>query len=335
MRKSVESVACGRLNCQAAALLEQGLHGTDADMNSMPYVTYRDYMIARYGEPLQRVPVDLGFGCPNRDAAGKGGCLFCAEHGGRAQQTRRATDWQDQIDTAITFARERYDACQFMGYCQAYSGTFASLEEQRDCFSAILDHICFTAFTVGTRPDCLPDAVVELLSELRTRTDVWVVFGFKTQHDSTLERINRGHDWGCSRDAILRLHAAGIACAVHVIFGLPGETEADYHETARALAELPIDGIKIHNLHVIKNTPLADQYLNKPFSLLDEHDYAEAVIDTIRLMPAHIPIVRLQTDTPDDELLAPRWQMKKSQFVDYVTRQMNMRGVRQGDLRNG
>jgi radical SAM protein (TIGR01212 family) len=302
-------------------------------MYTTPYYTYREFMIDRYGDPLQRIPIDLGFGCPNRDADGRGGCAFCAEHGGRAQQTRQATDWRNQIDTAVAFARNRYDAQRFMGYCQAYSGTFADLDEQRDCFAAILAHTQFDAFTVGTRPDCLDADTIDLLGALRTETDVWVELGVQTAHDDTLCWINRGHDWACSRDAILRLHAAGIPCAVHVIFGLPGETERHYHKTAAALGELPIDGIKIHNLHVIRGTQLAVDYLAEPFPVLDEHDYAEAVIDAIRLMPPHIPIIRLQTDTPDEDLIAPRWQMKKSQFVDYVTLQMQKRGIRQGDGR--
>jgi uncharacterized protein len=300
-------------------------------MYDTPYYTYRQFSRDRYGAQLQRIPVDLGFGCPNREPDGSGGCTFCSEDGGRARQTLQAGTWAEQVDMAITYARKRYGAEHFMGYCQAYSGTFASAEEQRRCYRQILAHTHFDAFAIGTRPDCLNEDTVAVLKEINTQTDLWIELGVQTVHDKTLDRINRGHDWACSKSAIERLHAAGISCAVHVIVGLPGETEEDYHETARALGRLPIAGIKFHNLHVLRGTQLASDYLAKPFPMLDEHDYAEAVIEGIRLMPADIPIMRIQTDTPAEALIAPRWQMKKGQFIDYVERQMVKRGVRQGD----
>ncbi len=305
----------------------------ESHMQAAPYTTYRQFMLDRYGAQLQRVPIDLGFGCPNRERDGSGGCSFCAEDGGRAQQTLQAGGWTEQVDMAIAYARERYGAERFMGYCQAYSGTFAPTSSQRDIYAQILSHAHFDAFAIGTRPDCLDDDTIAFLKELQARTELWIELGVQTVHDRTLARLNRGHDWACSRRAIERLSAAGIACAVHVIYGLPGETEEDYHETAVALAALPIDGIKFHNLHIVKGTHLASEYLAHPFPLLDEHDYAEAVIDAIRLMPPDIPIMRLQTDTADEDLIAPRWQMKKGQFIDYVELQMRKRGVLQGDGR--
>jgi len=303
----------------------------ESGMQTTPYYTYRQFMLDRYGTQLQRVPIDIGFGCPNRELDGSGGCAFCAEDGGRSQQTLRAEGWEQQVAMAIDFARERYGADRFMGYCQAYSGTFAPASRQREIYAEILEHTRFDAFTIGTRPDCLDDHTIAFLQELQSQTDLWIELGVQTMHDKTLDRINRGHDGACSRRAIEQLDATGIPCAVHVIYGLPGETEENYHETAAALAALPIKGIKIHNLHIVKGTRLATEYLESPFPLLDEHDYAEAVIDAIRLMPPDIPIMRLQTDTSDDSLVAPRWQMKKGQFIDYVERQMRKRGARQGD----
>jgi radical SAM protein (TIGR01212 family) len=289
-------------------------------------------MIDRYGEQLQRIPIDAGFGCPNRDEDGGGGCLFCAEDGGRAMQTRRAGQWREQIDVAVEFARERYGAERFMGYCQAYSGTFTSYEKQAEFYRKILAYRKFDAFSIGTRPDCLPSQTIELFQEMASKTDMWVELGVQTFNDKTLLRINRGHSRDCSIEAIRKLNDAGINCAVHLIFGLPGETEEDYHESAAVVADLPISGIKFHNLHIIRNTRLADEYLKKPFFLLDEHEYAEAVIDAIRMMPADIPIMRLQTDTLKENLIAPHWLMKKGQFADYLQLQMKKRGLFQGDF---
>ena len=300
-------------------------------MQASPYYTYRQFMLDRYSAQLQRIPIDLGFGCPNRELDGRGGCSFCPEDGGRAQQTLQAGDWKEQVDMAIAYAQERYGAARFMGYSQAFSATFAPTSRQRDIYAQILSHTHFDAFTIGTRPDCLDEETVAFLKELQPRTDLWIELGVQTVHDKTLDRINRGHDWACSRDAILRLDALGIPCGVHVIYGLPGETEEDYHQTAAALAALPIKGIKLHNLHAVKGTRLAVEYLESPFPLLDEHDYAEAVINAIRLMPPDIPIMRIQTDTADEDLIAPRWHMKKGQFIDYVELQMRKRGIFQGD----
>jgi radical SAM protein (TIGR01212 family) len=154
----------------------------------------------------------------------------------------------------------------------------------------------------------------------------------QTANDLTLQRIRRGHDWECSRSAIVRLAEAGISCAVHLIFGLPGESDADFSASAAAVAKLPVSGVKFHNLHVLRSSPLAADFMQKPFEVLDEHDYAEAVIDAIRRMPPRIPVMRLQTDTLPENLVAPRWLMKKGQFTDYVERQMRRRGLRQGDL---
>jgi len=299
---------------------------------NQPYYIYRQFMIDRYGEVLQRIPIDPGFGCPNRNADGSGGCLFCAEDGGRAIQTRTAESWREQIDMALQFARDRYGAQKFMGYCQAYSGTHADYEQQANFFRHVLDYGNFTAFTIGTRPDCLPPKTLELFKELAEKTDLWIELGVQTVHNQTLAHIRRGHTWEVSRNAIQCLSDLGISCAVHLIFGLPGEDESDWHATAQAIAALPIRGIKFHNLHIIKGTALAAYYSKKPFPVLDEHDYAEVLIDAIARMPPDIPVMRLQTDTPSNELIAPRWQMKKGQFTDYVAHQMRRRGIRQGDL---
>ena len=301
-------------------------------MSTPPYYTYRQFMIDRYGEALQRVPIDLGFGCPNRDANGQGGCSFCAEDGGRSMQTLSAGTWDQQIEQGVQFATDRYGSHRFMGYIQAYSGTFASVETQRASYRQILDHTHFDAFAIGTRPDCLTDETLTLLKEIQKETDLWIELGVQTANDATLREINRGHDWACSQSAIERLHAADIPCAVHLIFGFPGETDDDFFHSASAVAALPISGIKLHNLHVVRNTALGNAYLDSPFPTLDEHDYGEAVIMAIRKMPPDIPIMRLQSDTASEDLIAPRWQMKKGQFIDYVNLQLQKRGWCQGDL---
>ncbi len=299
---------------------------------ALPYYAYRDYLTQKYGEPLFRVPIDLELGCPNRRPDGSGGCTFCPENGARAVQTLDVSGTEAQLEAGISFAKRRYKARRFMLYIQAYTGTFASVIQQKKKYSELLEAYPFDAISIGTRPDCLSKATLEYLEELNKTLDVFVELGVQTIHNKTLERINRQHDWQASLDAIAALKAHNIKVCVHIIMGLPGESREHYIQTIQALAPLGLDGIKIHNLHVIKNTQLAKEYLAEPFPVMDEHEYAEILIDLIRRLPPDLPLMRFATDTPEKEIVAPKWHMSKGQFSEYVTEQMRLRGYRQGDL---
>lgn len=298
----------------------------------IPFYRYKRFMTDRYGAPLFRVPIDLGLGCPNRDAAGRGGCTFCPEDGGRAEQTLHAETVEEQVRDGMAFARSRYGATRFQAYMQAFTSTFAPASEQRDLYRGLLARYPFESVSIGTRPDCLPPATLDFLTTLASDVNVWVELGVQTTHDHTLQRINRGHDWACSREAILALDARGIAVAVHLMAGLPGEDAGDCLLTAERVAALPVSAVKIHNLHVVRGTPLAETYRKQPFITLQEDEYADILIEMLRRLPAHVGIMRINTDTPRDELIAPVWQLKKGQFLEYVIRTMRQRGVVQGDL---
>jgi len=300
-------------------------------MTTAPYYHYKQFMIDTYGAPLYRVPIDLGLGCPHRDKGDTGGCAFCAEDGSRAPQTFGADSIGAQIASGLDFARSRYGATRFMAYLQAFTSTHAPPEAQQRMYRSVFDAFPFDAISIGTRPDCLPAPALALLVDLRRRTDVWVELGLQTCHDATLEAINRGHDWECSRRAVLALHDRGIKVAAHVILGLPGETPQHFRRTAEAIAALPVAAIKVHNLHVIRGTHLAEQWLAHPFPVYDEHDYASFLIDFLRRLPPRVGVIRISTDTPANKLIAPRWMMKKSQFADYVTAEMKRQGRFQGD----
>ncbi len=295
-----------------------------------PYRQYKDYMTERYGAPLFRVPIDFNLGCPNREADGSGGCTFCNVRGSKAVQTLGKQTVEEQMKEAIRFARDRYGAKKYMAYIQAFSATFG--ERQQPMYLDLLDAFDFTAVSIGTRPDCLTPQAYDFLVELNKHIEVWVELGVQTVHDKTLERINRGHDWASSERAIKTLHDLGLKVAVHAILGLPGEAAADFRQTADTLAALPIDAVKIHNLHIEKGTTLALEHALAPIPTLMEYDFAEHLMDFIRRMPPHIPIMRLTTDTLDDDLIAPKWHMAKGQFKDYVIQQMTCREWRQGDL---
>ncbi|HEY5654161.1 MAG TPA: TIGR01212 family radical SAM protein, partial [Pontiella sp.] len=275
-------------------------------------------------------PIDFNLGCPNRESDGSGGCTFCNARGSKAVQTLGKDGVEEQMAEAIRFARDRYGAKKYMAYIQAFSATFG--ERQQPMYLELLEAFDFAAVSIGTRPDCLTPQAYDFLVELNKHIEVWVELGVQTVHDRTLDRINRGHNWASSEQAIKKLHDLGIKVAAHVILGLPGETIGDFQQTADTLAALPIDAVKIHNLHIEKGTTLALEHALKPLPVLMEYDFAEHLIDFIRRMPPNIPIMRLTTDTLDEELIAPKWHMAKGQFKDYVIQQMTCREWLQGDL---
>jgi radical SAM protein (TIGR01212 family) len=315
-----------------------------------PFVQYKQWMIERYGDALFRVPVEIASTCPH------GRCAFCSENGARAQQTRRQESPIEQIEAAIKFSKRRYKAQKLMLYIQAFTADLTDPEQQKlilqcleptasghSIFPQRAGNIKFEAISIGTRPDCLPEAALRFLESLVGTAvpavhgrlgetslpfEVWVELGVQTANDETLKRINRGHDWECSKKAILALAARSIHVAPHVIIGLPGESSKDWNHTAEELAKLPISGIKIHNLHIVKGTRLAEN----PPPVLNHWEYAEALMEFLRRIPAELPVMRISTDTPDDELIAPQWHLEKGQFLDYVIQQMTMREIRQGDL---
>ena len=233
----------------------------------------------------------------------------------------------DQIEAAIKFSKRRYKAQKLMLYIQAFTADLTDPSQQKLILQC-LDNYKFKAISIGTRPDCLPEEALQFLETLKERVEVWVELGVQTANDKTLKQINRGHDWECSRKAVLALAERGIHVAPHVIIGLPKETATDWNRTAEELAKLPIAGIKIHNLHVVKGTELAK---NQP-PVLSHWEYAEALMEFLRRIPANIPIMRISTDTPEEELVAPHWHLEKGQFLDYVIQQMTCRQIRQGDL---
>jgi len=294
-------------------------------LNKPLYLTYKEYLKKEYGEALYSITVDLDLGCPNRDKNGNGGCSFCPSNGARSTQSLDTLNVEEQIKVGIKFAKKRYNAKKFMLYIQAYTGTFTSLKKQKETYSKLLKLYNFDAISIGTRPDCLSINTLEYLSELNKEIDVYVDLGIQTLNDKTLVNINRGHDSHTSIEAIKKLHQYNIKIYAHIIVGLEGENRNDWSSTVKRLIDLKVDGFKIHNLHVIKHTPLHVQYQKKQFKTYNEYDYAEELIHLLRLIPKDIPILRIATDTPNKDLIAPIWYMQKGQFSEYINETMHYR----------
>jgi len=298
----------------------------------MVYRDYKSFMKERYGKALYKVPVDFNFGCPHRDGDHKGGCTFCPEDGSRAVQIMGIEKIEDQIERAMEFAKGRYGATGFAAYVQAYTATFAPVSKFREQMLLILSRYPFDSLHLGTRPDCLPSSTLDYLEVLSKEVDLWVELGLQTIHDKTLEYIQRGHDWACSLKGIDKLKERGLQVASHLILGLPGESREDMLETARVMGELPLDGIKVHNLHVIRGTEMERQHREKPFKLIDELEYVDLLSEVLRYLPSDLPIMRITTDTPTRDLIDPHWTLGKGQIKEMLIQQMDQLGISQGDL---
>ncbi|MFC1746488.1 TIGR01212 family radical SAM protein [Candidatus Riflebacteria bacterium] len=295
-----------------------------------PFFSYREFMLKRYGESLHRIPIDLAFNCPNREVNGSGGCSFCPPHAARARQTFEKNSVAEQIGSAIQFAKKRYTSQKFLAFFQTFSAQFQA--HQLPQYMDVLKSAPFEAVCFATRPDCLIEEAYSFFIDLQKQKEVWVELGVQTVKNSTLERINRRHTWEQSAVAIRKLNQIGIKVVPHVIIGLPGEGEKDFYATAKTLASLPISGIKIHNLHIIKGALLEKEFEQEAFPVFNEFEYGEFLMQFLRYLPPQIPILRINTDTPASDRLAPIWKMDKSRFRHYVVEQMKYRNWHQGDF---
>lgn len=283
---------------------------------------FKEYLIDKYGHALYRIPIDLPLGCPNRENNFGDGCIYCVEDGNRARHLKYKLDLAGQVKSGIEFASRRYGAkAPYIAYFQSFSNTYGTVDELRRFYNEVLIQADFKMVIIGTRPDCLGDDIIELLREIAVKYELWVEMGVQTSNDETLKLIRRGHDFAAVKTATHKLAEAGIFCAAHVILGLPGETIEDYRQTARDIAALPFKAVKLHNLLILKNTPLAKMFADKSFvpaiKPLNEYEYAQAAAEFLRLIPDDYFIMRLNTDAPEKELIAPEWWMGKGQFLDF------------------
>lgn len=280
---------------------------------------FRDALTAQFGKPLQRIPIDLYLSCPHRSQGGHG-CLFCPEDGAAARHLRRTLNIPGQVQKGIAYVKKRYDAdAPYIAYFQSYTNTYGDVGLLRRLYEETLSQADFAVVMIATRPDCLDNEVLDYLCELQQRYEVWVELGVQSSHDATLRRINRGHDSACAESAIRRLSARGIHVAVHVIIGLPGETESHFRDTAKWLSALPVKGIKFHQMMILSKTPLVKLYQEEPelFNVRNEYDYAVGLRIMLNELPDSWIVMRLCADAPEEHLIAPKWWMRKGQFLNF------------------
>jgi radical SAM protein (TIGR01212 family) len=295
------------------------------------YNAFSDELKRRFGCKVQRVSLDAGFTCPNRDGTlGTEGCIFCGGYGSGSHGIRRGLSVSAQIEHGKEVMTRKYRAQRFIAYFQAYSNTYAPLEQLRPLFDEALAAPDMAGIIVATRPDCLPDNTLDYLAELNRQTYLWLELGLQSIHDKSLALINRRHDYACFIDAFERAKARDLRVCAHMILGLPGETREETLAMAEEMNRLEVDGVKLHLLHVMKGTRLAEMYQRGEVKLPDRDGYAGLVCDFLELLDPSILIHRLTGDGGHDNLVAPLWSLKKFELLNLIDAELERRGTRQG-----
>lgn len=297
------------------------------------YLSLSTFLKRKFGRRVQKISLDAGLGCPNRDlSTGSGGCIYCNARGSGTGAAATGVSIADQLADAKERIRKRYGTVGFLAYFQSWSNTFAPVERLRELYDTALADPDVLGLAIGTRPDCVPDEVLDLLAEYRDRTYLWIEYGLQSAHDATLATLNRGHDVATFDDALKRTRALNIPVVAHIMLGLPGETPADMRTTARFLADRDIQGVKPHLTYVVRDTPLARMHERSEYTPLTREEYVDAICDLISRLPRHVVIHRLTGDPHPDELVAPRWALEKNRNLEAIRTALRDRGIRQGDM---
>ena len=294
-----------------------------------------DYELKRqFGQKIYKVSLDGGMSCPNRDGTvGTGGCTFCSQ-GGSGEFAVGRTGYPDvweQIEQAKTRVHRKISGeGKYIAYFQSYTNTYAPVDYLRTLFERAITHPDIVALSVGTRPDCLGDEVVALLKELNGQKPVWVELGLQTIHEKTAERIHRGYRLEVFEDAYRRLKEAGLTVGVHVILGLPGETKEEMLETVDYLGKIPVDGIKLQLLHILKGSQMAAEYEKNPFSLMELEEYLDLILTCVARLPQSVVIHRLSGDGAKALLIGPAWSANKKLVLNRMMQKFRENGIFQG-----
>jgi uncharacterized protein len=312
------------------------------------YYSFKDYLIKNYGAPFYRVPIDLALSCPHKKSK-TDGCIFCAEDGARAVHLSKHLDLKQQVEDGIKYVENRYNANgNYIAYFQSYTNTNADVNKLKLLYDTVLKLATFKIVIISTRPDCLSNEVIALLKSLTKNYDLWVELGVQTANNNTLKIINRGHTFAETKEAVKKLNSIGVKTVAHIIEGLPNETHKDYCNTINEINKLPFTAVKIHNLLLLKNSPLAKLYNKAAISkqtgnilvpevgiinLMNEYEYAGCVIDLIRRIPKERPLLRITADAPTENVIGPKWNLSKGQFLELIKTTMKENDYRQGDLK--
>lgn len=295
------------------------------------YHPFSHFLQKRFGTKVFRVTVDAGLTCPNVDGTvAVGGCVYCDNRSFSPNRRLPRATVREQIDRAMAFLTRRYQADRFLAYFQAATNTYAPVARLRRLYDEALAHPQVVGLAVGTRPDCVPDDVLDLLQRYARDRYVCLELGLQSIHDRSLDWMNRGHHYDAFVDAVRRCQGRGLDLCAHVILGLPGESRADMLATADALAALPVNAVKVHNLHVVRDTPLEAMYRAGSVRVLDFDEYVGLACDFLERLPPGMVIQRLNGDAPPDYLVAPAWCLDKPRVLAAIQAELERRDSWQG-----
>lgn len=300
-------------------------------LSERPYYAFSRYLRERFGTRVYRVTIDAGFTCPNVDGkVAVGGCVYCDNRSFSPNRRLPRQTVTAQVEHGVELMRRRFGAEQFLAYFQAGTNTYAPVEKLRRLYDEALAHPAIVGLMIGTRPDCVPDPVLDLVQSYTRDRWVCLELGLQTIHDRSLDWMNRGHHYDSFVDAMSRAKGRGLNLCAHVILGLPGESRDDMLATADACVSFGLDAIKIHNLHVVRDTPLEEEYRAGKIKLFERDEYVSLVCDFLERLPPAMVIHRLSGDAPPDYLVAPDWCAKKGALLEAIDGEFRRRGTRQG-----
>ena len=289
----------------------------------MKYTTLNSYLRERFGCKVYKIALDGGFTCPNRDGTlGTRGCIFCSEGGsGEFAQDRNLSITQ-QLEAGKALVSKKTNDGKYIAYFQAFTNTYAPVEELRNKYNEAVSHTDVVALSVATRPDCLPENVISLLGEINKIKPVFVELGLQTIHEKTAQYIRRGYSLDVYDSAVEKLHKIGVNVVTHLIIGLPNETKKDMLESVKYVCRVT-DGIKLQLLHIIEGTDLAEEYLKGNVKTLSLEEYTEIIRECVEIIPERVVIHRLTGDGAKRNLIAPMWSADKKNVLNTINRALN------------
>ncbi len=295
------------------------------------YFTLNAHFTRIFGRRIQKIPLDAGFGCPNRDGSlSTGGCSFCNEHGAGSGLSRTGLALTEQWDLwRGRYAQSRAATAAYIAYLQSFSNTYGPAEKLAAVLESLVVLPEIVGISIGTRPDCLDEKKIALLAAVPL-PERWVELGVQSAHDKTLRSINRGHSAACSERAIMDCAAAGLNVCAHLILGLPGESREQMLDSVAWLNSLPVSGVKLHNLFVCEGTPLAELWRTGGYTPLEEHEYLELVLECLAHLRPDIVIQRLVSDTSSERLAAPAWAAMHYRMLQRINSTLTRRDLWQG-----
>jgi hypothetical protein len=297
------------------------------------YNDLNSYLRGLFGCRVQKITLDAGLTCPNRDGTiATGGCIYCNARGSGTGAHGRGHSIAAQLEAGKTAMARRYAARKFIAYFQSFSNTYAPVERLKSLYDEALAVEGVVGLFIGTRPDCVSEPILDLLQDYARRSLVWVEYGLQSAHDATLARINRGHDVACFLKALADTHRRGIKVCAHVILGLPGETGREARCTAQTLADAGVDGVKLHNLYVVKGTRLEALFRTNEYRCLERPTYVDQVVNVLERLPRQVVIQRLAGDPHPEELVAPQWSLDKAGTLNAIQGALERRDTWQGRL---